>query len=205
MMDHLQSCLPAAELQVLQTRMHAYKESNRCSASSRKNKQGNIVRAASQPAIGLSHPTIPLPSQQAFPNPLPATPSSSTLQPPFPGNLSLSPTLGKRKRHSPDIMTPLSPEEFSSDFLRWFTACGISYNVASHPATKVFFKKYLPQYDVPDRQKLSGPLLQAEVGRVIAVRRRKLEGKSSTYTIDGWCQDWCRQGPSRNTQTNLRK
>ncbi|KAF7293733.1 hypothetical protein HMN09_01168500 [Mycena chlorophos] len=76
--------------------------------------------------------------------------------------------------------------EFEQDVCRLFAVCEISWNTASNPELKGFFAKYIPHFALPDRRKLSGPILDNLTTEVIQRTRQDTDGKLGTYTSDGW-------------------
>jgi hypothetical protein len=75
--------------------------------------------------------------------------------------------------------------EFGEDLCKLFVTCGWSWNDASNPEFKLFFDKYLPFANIPDRRVLSGPILTGEANKVIVATRQKIEGKMATYVEHG--------------------
>ncbi|KAM5539208.1 hypothetical protein V8D89_007081 [Ganoderma adspersum] len=45
---------------------------------------------------------------------------------------------------------------FEADLCDLFVACNFSFNAAENPQTRIFFNKWVPSTEVPDRRKLSG-------------------------------------------------
>ncbi|KAJ7252919.1 ribonuclease H-like domain-containing protein [Mycena rebaudengoi] len=76
--------------------------------------------------------------------------------------------------------------EFGEDLCKLFVTCGWSWNDANNPEFKLFFDKYLPFANIPDRRVLSGPILTGEANKVIVATRQKIEGEMATYVEDGW-------------------
>ncbi|EJD50041.1 hypothetical protein AURDEDRAFT_161065 [Auricularia subglabra TFB-10046 SS5] len=58
---------------------------------------------------------------------------------PIPATISSAPL----RRSASDTLVPPAERqhEFSSDFTRWFAVCNISWNVAAHAETRMFFSK----------------------------------------------------------------
>ncbi|KAJ7809917.1 ribonuclease H-like domain-containing protein [Mycena leptocephala] len=76
--------------------------------------------------------------------------------------------------------------EFGGDLCRLFVTCGWSWNAVVNPEFKLFFEKYLPTAELPDRRILSGSILKTEVNKMIVATRQKIQGKLATYSEDGW-------------------
>jgi hypothetical protein len=67
-----------------------------------------------------------------------------------------------------------------------FASCGWAWNSASNPQFRIFFEKWVPQAHIPDRQKLSGSVLDEEVKKVEERMKVKVEGQFATGQCDGW-------------------
>jgi hypothetical protein len=76
--------------------------------------------------------------------------------------------------------------EFGADLCKLFVTCGWSWNAVANPELKLFFEKYLPAAELPDRRVLSGSILKTEANKVIVATRQKIQGKLATYSEDGW-------------------
>jgi len=67
-----------------------------------------------------------------------------------------------------------------------FASCGWAWNSANNPQLQQFFSKWVPEVQVPDHRKLSGPVLDAEVRRVEDKMKLRVEGQLATGQCDGW-------------------
>ncbi|KAJ7066036.1 hypothetical protein C8F01DRAFT_1248067 [Mycena amicta] len=67
--------------------------------------------------------------------------------------------------------------QFNDDLCDWFASCNIAWNVVNQPASWEFFRKWIPAAKLPDRRKLSGPILDGRVAMVEARVRREINGK----------------------------
>ena len=82
--------------------------------------------------------------------------------------------------------TPSRQEEFGSDLLRFFAACGVSWHAANNPESRRFFGKWIPGVQVPDRRKLSGTYLDKATALVQDRTVALVQGKYATGQSDGW-------------------
>jgi hypothetical protein len=76
--------------------------------------------------------------------------------------------------------------EFDDDMCQMFASCGWAWNLANNPQLQQFFSKWVPEVQVPDRRKLSGPVLNAEVRKVEDRMKVRVEGQLATGQCDGW-------------------
>jgi hypothetical protein len=83
-------------------------------------------------------------------------------------------------------LPPDRQREFESDMCKMFASCGWAWNSASNPQFHGFFSKWVPDAHVPDRRKLSGPVLDTEVKGVEERVKVKVEGQFATGHCDGW-------------------
>lgn len=84
-------------------------------------------------------------------------------------------------------------EEFELDLLRLIATLRLPYAIVQSPEMEVFVAKWIPGARLPDRHKLSGPLLEKEALAVVLRRKVDLQGKLATYVYDGW-----KDGKKRN-------
>ena len=56
----------------------------------------------------------------------------------------------------------------------------------NNPQMHIFFQKWVPGAVIPDRQTLSGPILDHEVAKVEESLKSKLQGRLAMFTTDGW-------------------
>ncbi|KAJ7454143.1 ribonuclease H-like domain-containing protein [Mycena latifolia] len=128
------------------------------------------------------------PSYSSFaPSPSPSV--SSFASSPSPSIPDSSPALKCRRTSSTQQSsgwTAANQAEFGEDLCKLFVTCGWSWNDANNPEFKLFFEKYLPAAQIPDRRVLSGTILTGEANKVIAATRNKIKGKMATYVEDGW-------------------
>ncbi|KAF5387115.1 hypothetical protein D9615_001638 [Tricholomella constricta] len=86
-----------------------------------------------------------------------------------------------------DLQTPGTQDEFEVDVCNVFVACGIAWNAANNPTMHAFTKKWVhPDVLMPDRQVLSGRVLDGEVEKIEGAVRDVMMGKFVTGQCDGW-------------------
>ena len=80
-------------------------------------------------------------------------------------------------------------EAFAKDLCKVFVTSSIAWNVADHPEFRLFFSKWLPKANLPDRRALSGQYLDstADDARQNTVTQIKsLQSKLAMGQCDGW-------------------
>ena len=77
-------------------------------------------------------------------------------------------------------------KEIAADLCELFIGCGWPWNSADNPSFHQFFDKYLPHADLPDRRKLSGPLLDSTVRNAEERIATRVQGRVATGQCDGW-------------------
>lgn len=85
--------------------------------------------------------------------------------------------------------THLSKElqtRFESDICKLWIANGWSWNSINNPQTRMFFDIWRPEAKLPDRHKLSGPVLRGEVETANALMHNAVKGRIATGMSDGW-------------------
>jgi hypothetical protein len=91
----------------------------------------------------------------------------------------------QKKLHTSKL-TANAQHKFDSDMCQMFASCGWAWNSANNPQLRQFFSKWVPEVQVPDRRKLSGPLLDAEVRKVEDRMKARVEGQLAMGQCDGW-------------------
>jgi hypothetical protein len=76
--------------------------------------------------------------------------------------------------------------EIDQQFLRAFISAGWSYNSVTDPEVKKLFTMMNSHYKVPNRNKLSGPLLDREFERTQKRITERQRGHYATGQCDGW-------------------
>ena len=76
--------------------------------------------------------------------------------------------------------------EFASDLCRVFVACNIPFYAAENMEFHLFFSKWCPHADIPDRCKISGPILDDAANLAIAQTRTAVLGWYATGQSDMW-------------------
>ncbi|KAF7331976.1 HAT family dimerization protein [Mycena kentingensis (nom. inval.)] len=77
-------------------------------------------------------------------------------------------------------------EQFARDVCRLLVSCNWSWNCVSNPEFLLFFSKYVPEAKIPDRDVLSGRILDTLTREVEAGMKEKVRGKWATGQCDGW-------------------
>jgi hypothetical protein len=98
----------------------------------------------------------------------------------------MGPPAQKKLRLNTSKPTANMQHEFDSDMCQMFASCGWAWNSANNPQLRQFFSKWIPGVQVPDRRKLSGAVLDAEVRKVEDRIKVKVEGQLATGQCDGW-------------------
>jgi len=116
-----------------------------------------------QPSPLLIPAALPGPSHQLSPLLGFTAPS-----PIMPGPLSLPPDIPERpvkraKVSNAALWTQELKDEFQHDLCLAIISSGILWNAISDVQLRHFFAKWIPGAEVPDRHKLSGPILDKEV------------------------------------------
>lgn len=89
----------------------------------------------------------------------------------------------KRRKSSPSR----NQGEFEGDLCNWFVACGVLWNAANNPQTRIFSSKWLSDdVVIPDRRILSGRILNEQAKKVEENIKVKVQGKLATGQCDGW-------------------
>ncbi|KDN49419.1 hypothetical protein RSAG8_02121, partial [Rhizoctonia solani AG-8 WAC10335] len=83
-------------------------------------------------------------------------------------------------------MSPDDQKRFESDLCKLWVALGIPWHGINHPQAHIFFHNWRPDAKVPDRHKLSGPILQHEVGSAREAMRKAVDGQIAIGMSDGW-------------------
>ncbi|EUC55842.1 DUF659 family protein, partial [Rhizoctonia solani AG-3 Rhs1AP] len=76
--------------------------------------------------------------------------------------------------------------ELEADLCKLFVANGWAWQGVNGPETQIFFQKWFPAATLPDRHKLSGPILQSELEAANASMRDAISGRVATGMSDGW-------------------
>ncbi|KDN35726.1 hypothetical protein RSAG8_11349, partial [Rhizoctonia solani AG-8 WAC10335] len=76
--------------------------------------------------------------------------------------------------------------ELEADLCKLFVANGWAWHGINGPETQIFFEKWFPATTLPDRHKLSGPILQRELEAANASMRNAISGRVATGMSDGW-------------------
>ncbi|KAJ7637806.1 ribonuclease H-like domain-containing protein [Mycena rosella] len=84
------------------------------------------------------------------------------------------------------VMWDLPQQEFAQDLCKLFVACNISWNSALNAQLNLFFSKYVPEAKIPDRQVLSGHVLDLLAAEAEAGMKSKVAGRFGTGQCDGW-------------------
>jgi len=138
-----------------------------------------------QPSPLLISAALPGPSHQLSPLLGFTAPS-----PIMPGPLSLPPDIPewpvKRAKVSNALWTPELKDEFQHDLCLAIISSGISWNAISDAQLRHFFAKWIPGAEIPDRCKLSGPMLDKEVTHIISKTKLHTTGHFATGQCDGW-------------------
>ncbi|KAJ2984582.1 hypothetical protein NUW54_g10457 [Trametes sanguinea] len=140
-----------------------------------------------------SPPSMPWRSELLFPTPgSPSSGSPSKRMCTVPLSATTSP-IGSSTSESPrgcgcdcHAWTPSCQADFAQDLLRFFVMCNIPWNAADSTQAELFFGKWLPGAKIPDRRKLSGSCLDAEVQHACAHTKSHVHGKLATGQSDGW-------------------
>lgn len=77
-------------------------------------------------------------------------------------------------------------QRFESDLCKLWVALGIPWHGVNHPQTNIFFHNWQPDAKLPDRHKLSGPILQRQVESAREAMRKDIEGQIAIGMSDGW-------------------
>ncbi|KDN33692.1 hypothetical protein RSAG8_13216, partial [Rhizoctonia solani AG-8 WAC10335] len=91
--------------------------------------------------------------------------------------------------HSLFLTSPISRypiKRFESDLCRLWVALGIPWHGINHPQAHIFFHNWRPDAKVPDRHKLSGPILQREVESAREAMHKAVNGQIAIGMSDGW-------------------
>ena len=75
---------------------------------------------------------------------------------------------------------------FESDICKLWIANGWSWNSINSPQTRMFFDAWRPEAKLPDRHKLSGPVLRSKVETANVLMREAVKGQTTTGMSDGW-------------------
>jgi hypothetical protein len=88
-----------------------------------------------------------------------------------------------------DQLPSWSPEiqkEFDGDFVRCIVANGWAFHCSDNPQTKIFLEKWSRGPPASNHKKLSGAVLDSELGKAEEWVRQKIQGKVGTGQCDGW-------------------
>ena len=138
-----------------------------------------------QPSPLLIPTAFPGPSHQLSPLLGFAAPS-----PIIPAPLSLPPDIPersvKRAKVSNALWTQELKDEFQHDLCLAIISSGISWNAISDVQLRHFLAKWIPGVEILDRRKLSGPILDKQVTRIISKTQLHTTGRFATGQCDGW-------------------
>ena len=76
--------------------------------------------------------------------------------------------------------------DFAADLCKLFVACDIPWNIADHPQFHLFFEKWLPDAQLPERRSLSGVCLREVSNNAIAAEKTRVANKLAMGQSDGW-------------------
>jgi hypothetical protein len=122
-------------------------------------------------------------NKENIPPPSPPTTNSAPISAPTNIIEAGPPT---RKMRLTSKLTSNAQREFESDMCQMFASCGWAWNSSNNPQLRQFFSKWVPDANVPDRRKLSGPVLDAEVKKVEDRVKERVHGQLATGQSDGW-------------------
>lgn len=100
-----------------------------------------------------------------------------------------SDTESASSRGSSPGLTLLSKEQqkrFESDLCKLWVANGWAWNGVIQPQTRIFFRDWVPGAKLPDRHKLSGPILRSEVEASNSAMHDDIKGRIAIGMSDGW-------------------
>jgi len=84
------------------------------------------------------------------------------------------------------VWNPFLQQEFREDFCKLLIATHSSWNTAHNPQMRLFVEKWILGAIVPNRQTLSGPILDQEAEKVEEKLKLKLREWKATFQTDGW-------------------
>ncbi|CAE6454793.1 unnamed protein product [Rhizoctonia solani] len=107
---------------------------------------------------------------------------------------SLTPDSGNRSEASPhpalaiiyNLLSKQQQDKFNSDLCKLWIANGFAWHAINAPETYNFFQKWLPGATLPDRHKLSGPILRTQLEAANASMHNAISGRLATGMSDGW-------------------
>jgi hypothetical protein len=121
-------------------------------------------------------------NKENIPPPSPPTTNSAPISAPT-KIIEAGPT---KKMRLTSKLTSDAQCEFESDMCQMFASCGWAWNSSNNPQLCQCFSKWVPEVNVPDRRKLSGPVLDAEVKKVEERVKERVHGQLATGQSDGW-------------------
>ncbi|KAG8791459.1 hypothetical protein FRC12_009168 [Ceratobasidium sp. 428] len=85
-----------------------------------------------------------------------------------------------------DRLSKEQQSELESDLCKLWVANGWAWHSINGPETQAFFLKWFPAVTLPDRHKLSGPILQRELESANSSMKHSIGGRLATGMSDGW-------------------
>ncbi|KAF8593718.1 hypothetical protein BDV93DRAFT_460449 [Ceratobasidium sp. AG-I] len=83
-------------------------------------------------------------------------------------------------------MSAEQQKRFETDLCKLFVANGYPWSSVNNPETHIFYNTWFPEISLPDRHKLSGPILQRQVNAANDSMHDAIKGRIATGMSDGW-------------------
>ena len=147
-------------------------------------KAAEMRKAERRPRVSTNTENIP-PAGSTLLRVAPISRSGSTSSH-FDSDLESPPAKRAKKTLLEPIWDAACQEDFAADLCKLFIACGMAWNVAENPQFQLFFEKWLPKADIPDRHSLSGKHLNKVSGEATGMVRKSVHNKLAMGQCDGW-------------------
>ena len=79
--------------------------------------------------------------------------------------------------------TPVHQHNFSCDLCDLFVSCGITWNSTSNPQLALFYKKCIPEAEIPDQRVLVVHILKEQVADVEGQTKQKVKGNMAWASV----------------------